>query len=749
MDCLMHNQVIHVLSGAWEGIYRVILDEPRIDKTVLVRLSEPTQTGKRPGGRKKLAATKSPRKKAPLPLIGDLIWAEHSELKDLEDSNRLVAVKIEREAIPCAGTKGKADLVQFATRKIVMSGFLDYDNLRDEILSRNGIGGLVRAAVETGAASRSVVYKLWSLLCRYGVCEESLRPRRDRCGAPGVARPCDPDTPEIRGKKKAGRKTEAERMARAAGKFLPPKQPGMSSLWRQWIRLADNKIPSPKPAFPERYTKILESNFVKRFGEEKGVLVPLELKQGEYPNRGQIRHLLYKEIPRLQRLLEKTTKGHFARSLRGMTGRSWKGVAGPGHTWEIDSTIGDIYLRSSVNRAWIIGRPIVYVIVDVWSTAIVGFHVCLAGPSWDTAKVGLFNASADPALIGDLWQYQPILSLFPFPTLPAVLMCDRGEYLSRAASQTALKLIPCLSYAPPYRPDMKGLVEVLHRIEKDRQYLWLPGAIDARRAEYDLRRFNPQDAVLTIREFVEFLHTIFSEYNLTAPRSNRLDTHMIAAGVMPCPAGLWRWGHEVGIGTRRAFPQSDLVSTLLPRQDATVSRSGVRFCGMHYESETVDQEQWTAHARNFGNWKISASHFPGSVSRIWVPNLSGPGMLDLRLSQQTTASSEQTFDEVLDAFKVGKLNRAEIEHFNVLEKMKAHQRVEALIAGAKTLTDEAINRHRGATPTLTESRQMEMQPVEGTAVELTPSEPPSIDDAQAAYLDMMRAVFAAANGEGA
>ncbi len=128
------------------------------------------------------------------------------------------------------------------------------------------------------------------------------------------------------------------------------------------------------------------------------------------------------------------------------------------------------------------------------------------------------------------------------------LMCDRGEYLSKGASHTGLKLIPCLSYAPPYRPDLKGLVEVLHRIKKDAQYLFVPGAMDARRVEFELSRSRPHESVLTLRDYVQYLYCIFDEYNLTADRSKRLDAHMAAAGVFPSPAGLWHWGHQVGIG---------------------------------------------------------------------------------------------------------------------------------------------------------------------------------------------------------
>ncbi len=742
MGPLMNNQAIQILAGRNEGFYRVILVEKRIDKVVLVKIDPSISPQKHRGGRKKLAVTNSPRKKSSLPLVGDLIWVNYTELDDLENKHILSRVEIEQEHNYFNPVISENDKVRYEIRKTAMAGFLDYDNLRDSILINEGLGGLVKEAIKKSGLGRTVIYKCWSLLCRFGLNEKSLRPRRDRCGAPGIRRPCDPG-----GLKKSGRKTEKQRIAKASGKLLPPDQPGMSEEWRHLIITADKKIPTPKPDHADRYTQILNSNFVKRYRHENGVLIPLELEKGTYPNSRQVRRVLEREVPRLQKLLERTTKGHFLRSLRGMTGRNWKGVAGPGHTWAIDSTIGDIYLRSSVNRAWIIGRPVVYIIVDVWSTAIVGFYVCLTGPSWDTAKVSLFSAVADPALLAKLWQYQPMSCLFPWPTMPAVLMCDRGEYLSRAASATGLKLISCLSYAPPYRPDLKGLVEVLHRIEKDRQHLWVPGAIDARRAEYELRRFDPNEAVLTVREYTEYLYTIFSEYNLTADRKGRLDTHMIAAGVMPSPAGLWRWGHEVGIGTCRAFPQAELITSLLPSQKAIVSRSGVRFGGLHYESDLINDEQWTAYARNFGSWDISAHHFPGSVSRIWTPNVAGTGLLDLSLSEQTRASRDQTFDEVLDAFMFGKLNNAEIEHANVLLAMKSRQRVEALIAGARALTAEALDRHRGIKPTMTDSRQMETQAEGQVATEPIVSELTSIDEDEAAYVDMMKNVFAAANAD--
>ena len=737
---LIHNSVFRILFGPETGLYRVVLDEIQIGMSLVVRLDPLVAPDQSRRGRKKLNKTKRPRKKAPPPLVGKLIWMERSELQKLNDENHVLNIDVETESFKSSTT----DKEDYDRRCKTMKGFLDFDNLREKILVSKGLGGLVGEAVANSGASESQVYKLFSLLCRFGFSESSLRPRRDRSGGRGVPRPCDPG-----GRQKAGAKTTKQRVARAYGTILAPDQPGMSSEWRSRIITADKQIATPKPAMPQRIKLILESSFVKKYRQDGNILVAVDPKFGEYPNNRQIRRLLTTEITKLQRLLDKTTKGHFDRSLRGLKGKNWQGVSGPGHTWAIDSTIGDIYLRSSVNRAWIIGRPIVYIIVDVWSTAIVGFYVCLTGPSWNTAKVSLFCSSAPPELIGELWGYQPILSLSPSPTMCAVLMCDRGEYLSKAASITGAKLIPCLSYAPPYRPDLKGLVEVLHRIEKDRQYLFVPGAIDQRRKEFELRKFDPNQAVLTVREYTQYLYEIFTEYNLTADRSHRVDAHMKAAGVFPSPTGLWRWGHEMGIGVRRHLPLSELVTNLLPSDAGRVTRNGVMFAGKQYGSDVVDEQQWTAYARNFGGWDIGASHFPGSVSKIWVPNPSANGLLDLGISDYSTASPELTFDEVADAFMFGKLNNAEVQHVKTMQALQSLRNVQKIVENAKTLTAEALARYSGSVPTMTESRHIETSLVQPTSTQPETSEAASFtranDDANAAHMEMMRTILAAAN----
>lgn len=739
---LIHNQVIRLLDdgskGAYpSGLYRIVFDEPSIGKTVAVCIERFDSVRIVRGGRVKKSATKRPRRKPPSKLVGELLWLERDTLQGLCDANCLSTVEVERESVYYEPLELGDTHELYDQRVSAMAGFLDFENLQTSILISKGVGSLVREAMAFSGMSRAFIYKQWSTLCRLGFDANSLRPRRDRCGAPGVRRPCDPG-----GRKKAGRKEPMQRIAAHYGVSLDPSQPGMSSEWRAAIIAADKSLRTKvKPRMSIRCKLIIKSAFVSRYRNDDGKLVPIDPKIGHYPNNRQIARVLTFDVPRLQQLLEKTTIGHFDRSLRGLVARNWKGVAGPGHTWAIDSTVADIYLRSSINRAWIVGRPIVYIVVDVWSTAVVGFYVCLTGPSWYTARISLFNSVADPGLIGELWGYQPVLCLSPSPTMCYALMCDRGEYLSKKASVTATKLIPCVSYAPPYRPDLKGLVEVLHRIEKDEQFLFMPGAMDYRRAEFDLRKSNPDESILTVREYVHYLHEVFAEYNLTADRRHRLDAHMAVAGVFPSPAGLWRWGFEMGVGYRRATPQSDLITTLLDSDKASVRRNGVVFAGNEYSCQAIEDAQWTATARNFGSWQIPINYYPGSVGRIWTPNPGNQGLLDLRISDQAKTSAEVTYDEMTDSFMYAKVNQKGFEHERLMQSLASMRRKDEIKQTAKRLTKHAEANASGAQPNMTEARAMEAAPYITPTGSVTGATEVLRDEAMDSYQEMMRSIL--------
>lgn len=746
---LIHNILFRITGqttlhgkGYEPGIYRAILPVQGINKTITVCIqADDPDLSRARGGRKMKATTACKRKKPPSPLIGQLLWHDNEVLNELENDRQLVAPIELKYPYRTPSTSRLAQEI-FNYRLSVASGFLDQKQLEEGILTHQGIGGLVKATIERTGCSRGLAYKVWSILCRYGFNEKYLHPRFDQCGAPKSARPSDPG-----GRKKAGRKTTKQRIAKAYGVDLDPTQPGVSTEWAAAIRAADNQIPSPKPSWLTRCTLIVDSAFCSQAEERDGKIVLTKPDLGKYPNDQQIKRVLTVGKTRLERILEQTVKAHLRSALRGLTARNWQGVSGPGHTWAIDSTVGDIYLRSSVDRSWIVGRPIVYIIVDIWSTAIVGFYVCLTGPSWSTAKISLFNSVADPALLGEFWGYHPISTLIPHPNLCYCLLCDRGEYLSKGHRSTATKLLPMTSYTPPYRGDLKGLVEVLHRIEKDAQFLFIPGAIDYRRKELELRKVNPEDCVLTVRDYVQYLYELFCEYNLTADRRHRMTAEMTAAGIHPSPSGLWSFGHTVGVGYRRFESNEDLITDLLPQGEASVRGNGIHCDGNQYWSDKVAEAEWTTIARNYGGWRIPVHQYPGAMSRIWAPNFQEAGLIELFLTDESRANGQMTREEWADVVALGLISKPESDHVNKMQKLEFLRRQRGIIARATELTHEALARASGTSPTWTEARLIEVAAGELGSQSEAQAKEQIRDEAMANHLAMMKTLFEADEGE--
>jgi putative transposase len=708
---LKFNQLLRVLGtveqgSVSEGIYRIILDEQGIGKVVAVLLDRPVMAHGRPPGRPRRPDSRRRPRKATEPMVGELLWLDRDELKQLHRLHLAHEVTLERDPNVLTPIAKESHEVIFKHRVEALALFLDFKRLEEVILTKQNTAGLVEAVVQSANVSEAFVRRQWSNLCRYGIEELSLRPRFDRCGAPGKRRPVAEGI-----RKKAGRKDEAQRLAADFGVHTESAQPGMSEKWLDMIIQAERAIKSPTLSLRQRHEQILKHQFFRRFKCVDGVFVEVEQERGTYPTFSQYSWCV-KQRSFLERQYLKTTQANFDRNLKGARARSWQKVPGPGHTWTIDSTVGDIYLRANFDRSWILGRPIVYIIVDVWSTAVVGFYVSLEGPSWATASVALFNAAAPFELVSRLNGCLAPQTLFPAPTLPYELFFDRGEIHSRAARKALCKIIDHLATAAPYLARMKGIVESLHRISRDDFYPFTPGAMNFRRKEYELRHQGVATSAMTIGEFTQTLAECFFRYNLTSDRTDRLDPHMIAAGVDPSPAGLWRYGHMVGNGFSRSTSLSTLVNELLPDGTARVRRSGVFHARKQYESAVIDQLGWVDRARTNGGFDLPIRYHPGSVRSIWTPHPVDKGYLELSLSDCSTASHEQRFDEVADAYAFDQcVNKAEREHTRLMQRLRSRardqQRTDAANAAARTADAGATTKR----PSMTEARKIDLHGV--------------------------------------
>ena len=101
---------------------------------------------------------------------------------------------------------------------------------------------------------------------------------------------------------------------------------------------------------------------------------------GQQPTIGQARYWYEKERSPIERKKGRVGK-KFELHYRDLSGISTDIALEVGALYQIDATIGDVYLVSSLDRSRIIGRPVIYIVVDVFSRLVVGFYVGLEGPA--------------------------------------------------------------------------------------------------------------------------------------------------------------------------------------------------------------------------------------------------------------------------------------------------------------------------------------------------------------------------------
>lgn len=686
MVALIFNEVLRIDGMGLQGFFRVVAVPPGAMTVWLAYIGPWPDAGGQLG------------ESGSVGVIGSLTQVARETLWALERDGRLAAVDLRpvgKLLLPSEDLE-EGERALWDRRRLQMAPFLDHEGLATALVQTSGIGPVVRLALTAGDGTRATVYRLWRLLCQNGFEASSLHPRFDRCGAPGTLRP------HQTGQQKVGAKTLREKLGE------PISHPQRASTESDRIRVLSHARLLAKAGLPfvELYDQIIQRVYVTQYEQTKAGRRGVAPPQGSFPNKRQVRHIIESGTKRLERVLLATTQGHYQRNLRGLRGKAYDGVAGPGHAYAIDATIGDIHLRSAVNPAWSIGRPIVYMVVDIWSTAIVGFYVCLHGPSWDMAKLALFSTCCDPRLLADLWGIEYIEVLTPFPTIPFQVWTDRGEYVSAGARETCLDLGINFSVDPPYRPDMKGLVEVLHRIAKDKQYHFLPGAINARRKELE-NRPNAKASALTLRDYVQYLHGIFSHYNLFADRSHRLTMEMIGAGVEPTPAALWRFGHEAGIGYRKTISQDKLITGLLKRGSAVARRDGIFHESLQYESEIANVQEWTAKARNIEVMEHTVFSFPGSTSRFWWPDPQGH-MHEFSLRANTLASDKVSMDEWRDALIFNRIQKDDREYRRLLAALNNMEAQSLLRKQAIERTAEADAAYEGPKLNSREARLVEL-----------------------------------------
>ncbi|MGF6747392.1 hypothetical protein [Paraburkholderia sp. MM5482-R1] len=114
-----------------------------------------------------------------------------------------------------------------------------------------------------------------------------------------------------------------------------------------------------------------------------GQIVDLELAPfGEVTVR-QFQHHFLTNVPLPIRIRRKVGERQYHLTHRPKRGHALQHSKGPGTQYLIDATVADVYVVSRLKRTVVVGRPTIYLCMDLFSRLIVGVHVTLEPPSFD------------------------------------------------------------------------------------------------------------------------------------------------------------------------------------------------------------------------------------------------------------------------------------------------------------------------------------------------------------------------------
>jgi putative transposase len=466
-------------------------------------------------------------------------------------------------------------------------------------------GPLVAAVAEQAGKTKTTVYGYLRRYWQGGQTRNALLPRYHNCGAPDQIRP---DT-----ERKRGRPSDLER---ATGVRMGV---NVDDRIRDYFRAGIRQFYETRQArsLKEAYQLTLEKFFHRGYEWQDGVAIPILPPAEELPTFRQFTYWYRKEQNLTRTVVSRKGERRFNSDHRALLGDSTQMAFGPGAVYQIDATIGDIYLVSALDRQRIIGKPIIYLVVDVFSRLIAGLSVSLEGPSWLGAMLALENATTDK--VAFCAHYGLTISLDEWPSyfLPEMLLADRGELEGYNADNLVNALNIRVANTAPYRADMKGIVEQYFRLNNQRVIASLPGAVehDRGRGDADYRL----DASLDLRQFTYLMiqgalhhnrHHWIDDYPL--------DTVMVADRVTPYPLDLWHWGVRNRSGHLRTLPADVVRLNLLPQGQASITRRGILFESLLYSCDLAIQENWFVNARVQGRQKIPVAYDPRLTDVIYL-----------------------------------------------------------------------------------------------------------------------------------
>lgn len=515
-----------------------------------------------------------------------------------------------------------------------------------------------------------------NLLIRYwhgAQTKDSLLPSYHRCGAKRRER--------ISGNHKRGRPRSGER---GIGINVDDKMKKVfkQALNRYYYSERNNSLKIT-------YELMLRDSFVKDEVEQNGIKLPVLIDKSHLPTYQQFLYW-YKKLnnPKKEISKRKGTRA-YQQNFRTIIGDSTQDAGGAcGSLLQIDSTLFDIYLTSSVSRDLIVGRPIVFLCVDVYSRLIMGINISFESlNSYSGAMVALANSMSSKKEFASKYGITIEDKDWPF-CVPLRVMADRGELVGKQIENAIQGLGITIQNSPPYHADYKGIIEVAFAVMNSRVKPFAEGVVIngkgfKERGESDHRL----RASLSIEDFTKIIIKCVLFHNKNHVLNDYvLDELMIEEGIEKIPIQIWNHGLKHKKGQLRVLSEEMIKTHLYPIDRALVSARGVSYKKMLYASEYALKNQWFEKARINGSWRVNICFDPRDLTNIYVMGEGDEGLIKLTLLDHLLKYENKGIEEIEQMIKHEQTMDERSKERELQEKVHLFAEIEHIVEEAKRKT---------------------------------------------------------------
>ncbi|MFI8715180.1 Mu transposase C-terminal domain-containing protein [Brevibacillus brevis] len=437
------------------------------------------------------------------------------------------------------------------------------------------------------------------------------------------------------------------------------------------------------------YELILKDFFTTEQVTQSGVTIPILQKNSQLPSYHQFLYW-YKKFNNLKREVS-SRKGTrvYQQNYRSIIGDSTQDAGmGPATLFQIDSTCFDIYCVSSFIRDLIVGKPILFLVIDVYSRMIVGINISFEPlNSYVGAMVALANSMLPKKEFCAKHGIDIAEEDWPVACVPKRILADRGELNGKQIENAIQRLGISIQNTPPYRAEYKGIIEASFHQLNLKVKPFVDGAVingnsQSERGQRDFRL----KASLTVEELYRIVikcvlfhnnHHVLSEYIV--------DELMLEERVEKIPVKIWEHGLQNKMGQVRTLPEEVIKTHLFPSDHAKITPKGVLFRKMLYVSEYALKNNWFQIARMKGSSTVKICYDPRDVTNIYV--FEENGIQTLTLLDHLLKFSNKGLEEIEQIKKFQQAMDTKSKEKELQEKIKLLEDIEQIVKEGRQRTE--------------------------------------------------------------